>query len=180
MSSKADALGPVLQQLEAATAQFWQSVRAAEAALGVEGFEESIEKGLAGQISSPAQIAGAITSIGQNLSAFTTVSTQVIPSRAMKSQIFTANLNSTKTAQQFFPSGPVANRVATLITPSSNTGNFYIGDSTVNRTQYGMALTPNTQYDSTLDDLTKIFYLTDVVGDTLTINWEWGYGKITP
>jgi hypothetical protein len=38
----------------------------------------------------------------------------------------------------------------------------------------------DTSYDSTLDDLAKVYYVADTVGDVMEINWEWGYGKITP
>ena len=169
-------LSPLLQDLQQATANFYAALRNFEAAIGVEGLEESIEKG--GSVSSVTQIENAISNISTVLSPAIPVG--VIPTRLSKSQTFVAVKNNLTAAQPFFPTSPTPNRIATFICPASNMGNFYLGDSTVNKTQYGAPLQPDTDIDYTIDDLSKIFWLADVVGDQIVVDWEWGYGKITP
>jgi hypothetical protein len=176
-----------VQQLEAATAQFYASLRQLETILGVEGVEEAIENALGPQAQQIENISNtAITNISQAVRILDTAPVSVIPSRAMKSQVFTIT-NATvspaggvQKANQFFPSAPIPNRTATFITPPTNSGTFWLGDATVNKTQYGMQMVADTSYDSTLDDLAKVYYVADTVGDVMEINWEWGYGKITP
>ena len=128
MSSQVSAaVSEALQQLEMATAQFWSSVRNVESALGVESFEEAVEKGTIAfpaipglslqSPSSPAQVLQALQQVTQNIS--TTIPVSVIPTRATKSQIFTAVKNQITSPIQFFPSSPTVNRIASFETPST-------------------------------------------------------------
>jgi hypothetical protein len=176
-----------VQQLEAATAQFYASLRNFESILGVEGVEEAIENALGPELTQIENVSNtAVTNIAQAVRILDTAPVSVIPSKYMKSQVFNVTAQNVSLTggitkpNQFFPSGPIPNRTATFVTPTTNSGNFWLGDSTVNKTQYGLQMPNDTSYDSTLDDLAKIWYVADTVGDMMEINWEWGYGQITP
>ena len=96
---------------------------------------------------------------------------------------FTKSFNITVTqpqvnkAQQLFGQ-KTPNRTCTIITPSSNTGNIYFGASDVDTSTHGTKLAGGQSINYTVDDLSKIYWLPDTVGDVLEINWEWGVGSL--
>jgi len=100
------------------------------------------------------------------------------PTRATKALVFIVNAQVVGKPQPLF-SSKTPNRIASITTAVTNSGNIYIGGSDVDEATHSQKMPADSSIDYTIDDLSKVYYIGDTLGDVFYVNWEWGIGQLT-